>query len=72
MEMMEDHEEIYQGYDSKLEGQTCTIINISMYLGWWQWLIQPICPQEIIKEADVDMNGLIDYAEFFNLMLPKS
>ena len=29
-------------------------------------------PQEIIKEADVDMNGLIDYAEFFNLMLPKS
>ena len=28
--------------------------------------------QEIIKEADVDMNGLIDYAEFFNLMLPKS
>merc|ERR1712032_545034 len=28
--------------------------------------------EEIIKEADVDMNGLIDYAEFFNLMLPKS
>ena len=29
------------------------------------------CLQEIIKEADVDMNGLIDYTEFFNLMSPK-
>ena len=27
--------------------------------------------QEIINEADMDMNGLIDYTEFFTLMSPK-
>ena len=62
--------DIIPSLEKKLKGQTCTIIHILMYLG--QRLIQPICSQEIIKEADVDMNGLIDYAEFFNLMIPKS
>ena len=27
--------------------------------------------QEIINEADMDHNGLIDYTEFFMLMAPK-
>ena len=28
--------------------------------------------EEIINEADMDHNGLIDYTEFFMLMSPKS
>ena len=27
--------------------------------------------QEIINEADMDRNGLIDYTEFFTMMTPK-
>ena len=27
--------------------------------------------EEIINEADMDRNGLIDYTEFFTLMSPK-
>jgi Ca2+-binding EF-hand superfamily protein len=28
--------------------------------------------QEIINEADMDRNGLIDYTEFFQMMSPQS
>ena len=35
-------------------------------------LISHVCLKEIIDEADLDMNGLIDYTEFFNLMAPNN